>query len=240
MLRLSFLIVYFVFNVTNAQLIHPGKITGIPSLPQEALLLEYKPKVEVLKLILIKEIEDLDKFVILAQNLVRANIASSKEIATQKIKDLKQAISAAKDEAKYASSAVKMCINKQDYEVPRLYVAPPITCYINYTDMVGVKNKLLKLQFLTGQLLTNCQQLYMDDCDKDITMFKRCLTERIDDIYRHIERIKDEFGTAFTNVINNSLQCLIRGNFETFKSIGEVMSSLKHCKNVPSSSFIKI
>ncbi|XP_044749399.1 uncharacterized protein LOC123310086 [Coccinella septempunctata] len=223
-----FLLVEGVFAQRNV----PGKITGIPSHPHEVVLLEFTPKLEAMNIILAKEIESFDRLIKLAQNLVQNNAAISRTIASQKVKELKQGIAIGKEEAKYASGDVKMCISRQEYDIPRSVMNPSSNCYMNNTDMAAVKNKLLKLQTITKQLFPNCQKLHMDDNEKEITLFRKCLTERTDDTFRHITRIRDEFDAAFSNVMKNSLECVIEGSFETFKSIGEVMSSVKNCKNM--------
>ncbi|KAK9886923.1 hypothetical protein WA026_019182 [Henosepilachna vigintioctopunctata] len=223
---------FIVVSVCTGQILTHKKITGIPSQPQDILLLEFKPKIELQKLFLSKEIQNLESLIKLAQNLIQSNIATSKNIATKKINDLKHSISTAKEEAKFASTAIKLCINKQEYEIPKIYSAPPLTCYANYTHMIEIKNKLSKLQLINGQLVANYNHLYMEDSEKDTTLFRKSIVDRLADIYTHIDRIREEFFVAFSNVITDSLECLIEGNFETFKNIGCVMNSLKNCKDV--------
>ncbi|XP_045480398.1 uncharacterized protein LOC123684924 [Harmonia axyridis] len=225
------LLILLLIKVNNGQRNVPGKITGIPSSPHEVLMQEFKPKIEALKIILTKEVENMDRQIRLAQNLVQDNIITSRSIASQKIKELKSAIAAAKEEAKYASPEVKLCVSMQEHESPKSFVVPTFNCFSNNAELLAVKTKIGKLQTITSQLLSNCQQLHMDDSDKDVNLLRKCLTEKSDDTYRHISRFRDEYDAAFGNVIKKSLQCFIQGNFETFKGIGGVMSNLRNCKN---------
>lgn len=192
---------------------------------------EFKPKVETIRIVLSKEMENMERQMRLAQNLVSNNAAIYRRVASQKLKELKEAITKAKEESKYASTEVKTCIYKQEHENQKAFSVSPLQCSIDYSGMTDVKNKLFKIHTIAGHIMTNCEKLHMDDTAREVALLRKCLTERTDDSFRHIPRIREEMDYAFGKIMQNSGQCAIEGSFNAFRCYGEVMNSLKACKN---------